>query len=172
MRAALIPRFSRSDISDLIVVHCRVLCPVCVKVQILLMSIVGDDLTFASFQEKEQAPAPQSTPLPPVNLPAFPRPSLSPAQSKVQQKRAVADPGERRGLDLNTPVSPTRQDSSRVYGNMASYSGADSLEDVSHLCLRERGRAHTDVVAFSGLLYRMSPALDRNVQPVEISLLT
>ncbi|GAA5986153.1 hypothetical protein JCM10908_006434 [Rhodotorula pacifica] len=63
--------------------------------------------------DREQATTPPdlaAVPLPPISLPAAPRPSLSPAASRVFDRKQVDQPPRMNsGLDLSQPVSPRAQ---------------------------------------------------------------
>ncbi|GAA5823256.1 hypothetical protein JCM11251_007539 [Rhodosporidiobolus azoricus] len=78
-----------------------------------------------SDSQDQPTPLPVSVPLPPIQLPSAPRPSLSPSVSRVFQRPANDKaPARMGGLDLSQPNSPAG------YGTRGSgTSGGDSLED-------------------------------------------
>lgn len=105
----------------------------------------------ADSADRQQEPrAPVASPLPAISLPAAPRPSLSPAASRVFDRKQATDnpPRMNSGLDLSRPVSPrATSNDSRSQSGAANTNNDDDARDTASirqniLNLVHNGQAH------------------------------
>lgn len=84
----------------------------------------------ADSAARQDPPAPVASPLPAISLPAAPRPSLSPAGSRVFDRKQATDkpPRMNSGLDLSRPVSPRAAAPSN--DSRSQSSGAANTDDA------------------------------------------
>ena len=102
-----------------------------------------------SAARSEPPSAPVASPLPAISLPAAPRPSLSPAASRVFDRKQTTDkpPRMNSGLDLSRPVSPRAATSNRSRPSQSGAASDDDSRDTASirqniLNLVHAGQAH------------------------------
>lgn len=85
-----------------------------------------------SADRQDPPSAPVASPLPAISLPAAPRPSLSPAASRVFDRKQAMDskpPRMNSGLDLSRPVSPRAATSNDSHPSQSGAANADDADD-------------------------------------------